>query len=79
MSIKQEIQKIDEGLLEKILEFAAYATNNTSALKSACVDLGIEQHEGMAFVKVLADLGMNHNTDVCTMKNLYELQNLIKS
>lgn len=74
MSLKQEINKIDESVLEKLFEFVAHISNDTGALKSACEELSIRESDGMAFVNLLADLGINHSTDVYTMNELYDLQ-----
>jgi len=79
MSLKQEIAKIDDDLLLRMFEFAAHAINDTKAVKNACEELELEKNEGMAFCKMIADLGITNETDVISQSDYDELSNLIKS
>lgn len=79
MSLSQEVNKLDSGLLTQALEFAAHVTNNFDAVNSACAEMGIPQSKGYAFVQLLAELGISGGTSIHTEAELNELAESIEA
>lgn len=79
MVLKDEILKIDSELLGRMFQFAAHAINDTRAVSSASKELEIDKCDGLAFSKMIIDLGMTQSTDVLTEADYCELVDLIKS
>ena len=78
-AIKTEILKIDDELLPRMFEFAAHAINDSKVVRNAFKEFEIEQPEGLAFFKIITELGITNSNDVTTLVEYHELTTFIKT
>ena len=78
MSIKDQLQMMDEVLVKKIFFLSAYMMNDADLLNRICEDMGLSRSEGLALIQVITEIGLNEETKVKTEKQLKDLQKEIE-
>lgn len=79
MGLKTELAEIDNDLLEKMFKFAAHAINDMDAVSNACDELEVDIYNGLAFSKMITELGLSNSTSLMSQDDYQKLVVDIKS
>ena len=79
MGLKKQLINIDDELLEKMFEFTAHAINGMDPVINACDELEIDIYDGLAFSKMITELGLSNTTSLTNQNDYQKLVVDIKS